>query len=336
MGQEFVEVLFDDFSENDEKKFKKDTVSWLANLIKSEKFLKPVRAKNALKSWPAFLKDKWCKSLSVKNVPVVLLEGKLRDLNPSTSHDSLLAKDLLESNVSQATITVFSVLNERSKPKRYEYVNDYHKALNTILKNRMKVTIIDSYLLETTAAIIQCISKPKITDKQLGQLCQKRIEQVKLLLMSFFSQENMIEGLRRIELVSMMIDHKKWSQKRKDAIEKNPESRDWFEDENRKKEASEKVADYILTKLSKEIPGLQKRTIEIRDLRTAIEEKDIKKPHDRMIIVDQNPEWCATAGFALDVYQNDTLSPQGFFVKFLNVDAFELRDFSSFVADKRY
>jgi hypothetical protein len=55
-----------------------------------------------------------------------------------------------------------------------------------------------------------------------------------------------------------------------------------------------------------------------------------------MIIVDQNPEWCATAGFALDVCQNNTLSPQGFFVKFLNVDAFELRDFSSFVAEKRY
>ena len=98
------------------------------------------------------------------------------------------------------------------------------------------------------------------------------------------------------------------------------------------------MARHILKKLGSEVPGLkeQKVTIIIKDLKMAIKDKEIKHPHDRMLIVNHRPEWCATAGFALDRHKDKTVSPQGFFVKFWNEEAFAISDQASHIAEKKY
>ena len=337
MKGEYVEILFDDFSVDEQEKFNGETLAWLANLLKGKQIVVPVREKGKLNDWND-IKAKWVDELKQQNVQKPVLKAIFRNIKTASNHDIMIAKDMLVSTPAEATVSVFSILNERNTPKKYQMVDEYQGNLRNIMKNHGKITIIDSYLLETTKAIMKIIVNPDIGTKEMEQSCSNRVNQIKLLLQSFFSTQAPIKGLKILELNSVMTDHKKWKEGISNYTHEKPELESLFHDEEKVSYAHEKVARHILKKLGSEVPGLkeQKVTIIIKDLKMAIKDKEIKHPHDRMLIVNHRPEWCATAGFALDRHKDKTLSPQGFFVKFWNEEAFAISDQASHIAEKKY
>ena len=337
MKGEYVEILFGDFSEDEQKKFNAETLAWLANLLKGKQIVLPVREKGKMNDWKG-IQAMWIEILKQQNVQKPVLKAIFRSINTASNHDIMIAKDMLVSTPAEATVSVFSILNERNTPKKYQMVDEYQGNLRNIMKNHGKITIIDSYLLETTKAIMKIIVNPDIGTKEMEQSCSNRVNQIKLLLQSFFSTQAPIKGLKILELNSVMTDHKKWKEGISNYTHEKPELESLFHDEEKVSYAHEKVARHILKKLGSEVPGLkeQKVTIIIKDLKMAIKDKEIKHPHDRMLIVNHRPEWCATAGFALDRHKDKTLSPQGFFVKFWNEEAFAISDQASHIAEKKY
>lgn len=337
MKGEYVEILFDDFSEDEQRKFKPETLAWLANLLKAKQIFFPVREKGKMNDWKG-IQTKWVEILKQQNVPKPVLNAIFRSINTASNHDFMIAKDMLANTPADATVSVFSILNERNTPKKYQMVDEYQGNLRNIMKNHGKITIIDSYLLETTKAIMKIIVNPNLGDKEMEQSCSNRINQIKLFLQSFFSTQAPVEGLKILELNSVMTNHMKWKEGVSDYTNEKPELESLFCDDEKVSDAHEKVAKYILKKLGSELPGLkeQKVKIVIKDLNMAIKDKEIKHPHDRMIIVNHRPEWCATAGFALDRHKDKTVSPQGFFVKFWNEEAFAISDQATHIAELKY
>lgn len=337
MKGEYVEILFDDISEGEQSNFDSKTLEWLANLLKAKQIFLPVRQKGKMNDWQV-IQAKWVEILKQKSVPKPVLNAIFRSINTASNHDYMIAKDMLANSPSDATLSVFSILNERNTPKKYQKVDEYQGNLRDILRNQGKITIIDSYLLETTKAIMKIIVNPDLGDKEMEQSCSNRVNQIKLFLESFFPTQAPLEGLKILELNSVMTNHMKWKTGVSNYINEKPELESLFRDEEKLSYAHEKVAKHILKKLGSEVPGLseQKVTIIIKDLNMAIKDKEIKHPHDRMIIVNHRPEWCATAGFALDSHKDKTVSPQGFFVKFWNEEAFAISNQASHIAEKKY
>ena len=251
---------------------------------------------------------------------------------------------MLRKTPSQVTLELFQILEHRHTPKLYQTLESYQSNLKNIFENKGKISVVDAYILEITRAICLKIKEPSTAKDEIVGRIEGRILQVQRLLESIFNVKSENESLKNITFVSVLVDKKKLTNEIDNIVSsideeplkqklttrlKNPELQ---------MNAAKTIIQYLLDEIDVRIPSIKDNgvRIEVRDLTPAINRKEIDRPHDRMIIANHRPEWCATAGFALSVKKDNILTPQGFFVKFWNSHLKEVTDFGTFISEKVY
>lgn len=323
-----IEFFFDDFSEKEKKNFNPNTIKWLATLIKSGSTVKPVARSTASSKWN-LVKEKWIKVFkNESSLPGVRIQAIFRSIqNYSGPSDEILhASELLNLSPGEATEELLRIIDDKNLPRIYQNLEDYHTNLARVIENKMSITIIDAFLLEITSGVIKYLSDSS-QKNQILEAVHNRVRQITLLLEGLTSNKPSDKPLKKIILISVLTHPQKLKKKISGLTVDDEELKAKLENAEVIKEATEKVSDMILTEVGKQVPAVCELglKVEIKNLKSAIDNKELISPHDRMIISNNAPEWCATAGFALDLRKNEVITPQGYFVKFWRSDANQIQ-----------
>lgn len=318
-----IELFFDEFSD-EEYSFNPHTIEWMAMLIKSGRTLKPVARSTSSPEWNS-IKERWIKLFSKKSIlPGASARAIFRNIKiySGPSDEILHASELLTLKPAEATEELFRIIEEKNIPRIYENLDDYQANLARIVENKFSLTIIDAYLIEITPAVVKYISDSSDNDDIIKAI-QNRVMQISYLIQGLTMHKSPGRPLKKITLVSVLTVRNKLEDKISNLSNDDEELSAKLKDTNLIKEACKEISDLILIEVGKRVPAVKELglKVEIKDLKPAIDKKDLIRPHDRMIISNNAPEWCATAGFALDVRRNKIVTPQGYFLKFWRNDA---------------